>query len=198
LEALKESGVSYKISPGEGAFYGPKIDIHVRDSLGRPWQTGTIQVDYQQPLRFDLKYQAADGQLHSPVVIHRTILGTWERFFGVFLEHCNGRLPPWLAPEQIRVLPVGERHTEHAERVVAEFRAAGLRAHASDSADTLGKRIREAELARIPYVLVLGDQEAAAGTVTVRRRGVKETQTMPQSEFLTLARDRVVARAYEP
>jgi threonyl-tRNA synthetase len=198
LDALKSSGVAYRISPGEGAFYGPKIDIHIRDSLGRPWQTGTIQVDYQQPKRFDLKYQGADGTLHTPVVLHRTILGTWERFFGVFLEHCNGRLPPWLAPEQVRVLPVGERHAAHAETVAEALRSAGLRARASDSQDTLGKRIREAELARIPYVLVVGDQEAANGTVTVRRRGVKENQTVPQSEFLSNARQRVVARDYDP
>jgi threonyl-tRNA synthetase len=198
LDALKECGVAYRISPGEGAFYGPKIDIHVRDSLGRPWQTGTIQVDYQQPQRFALKYQGADGALHTPVVIHRTILGTWERFFGVFLEHCNGRLPPWMAPEQVRVLPVGERHAAHAESVAGEYRAAGLRAQASDSQDTLGKRIRAAELARIPYVLVVGDQEAADGTVTVRRRGVKENQTLPSAEFLATTRQRIAAREYDP
>lgn len=195
---LKESGVPYRISPGEGAFYGPKIDIHVRDSLGRPWQTGTIQLDYQQPRRFNLSYQDADGQLHTPATIHRTILGTWERFFGVFLEHCNGRLPPWLAPEQVRVLPVSERHAEASERLAREYRELGLRARCSDSQETLSKRIREAELARVPYVLVVGDQEVANGTVALRRRGQKGSQSMAKAEFGHEALGRVARREYDP
>ena len=124
-KVLKASGVAYKVSPGEGAFYGPKIDIHIRDSLGRPWQTGTIQLDYQLPLRFGLEYQGADGALHTPVVIHRTILGSWERFFGVVLEHCAGRLPPWLCPVQVRVLPVTDRHQAAADALVARAAQCG-------------------------------------------------------------------------
>src|SRR5208282_35205 len=120
---LKSSGVKYRVSPGEGGFYAPKIDIHIRDSLGRPWQTGTIQLDYQMPLRFGLQYQGPDGQLHPPIVVHRTILGSWERFFGVLLEHVGGRLPPWLAPLQVRVLPVTDRHTPAALGLVEELRA---------------------------------------------------------------------------
>ena len=125
---LTESKVPFKRSAGEGAFYGPKIDIHIRDSLGRPWQTGTIQLDYQIPKRFGLEYQGADGRMHTPAVIHRTILGTWERFLGVLIEHCAGRLPPWLCPVQVRVLPVTDRHLEAAEtlvRATGERRAPG-------------------------------------------------------------------------
>ena len=195
---LKESGVQYRVSPGEGAFYGPKIDIHIRDSLGRPWQTGTIQLDYQQPRRFQLQYQDAEGQLRSPAVIHRTILGTWERFFGVFLEHCNGRLPPWLCPEQVRVLPVSERHAAAADQLALDLRAAGLRAKASDSQETLSKRIRETELARIPYVLVLGDTEVADGSVALRRRGQKGNQTLTRAAFLADVTERIRSRAFDP
>ncbi|MCI4361302.1 MAG: His/Gly/Thr/Pro-type tRNA ligase C-terminal domain-containing protein, partial [Thermoplasmata archaeon] len=197
-KTLKASGVEYKVSPGEGAFYGPKIDIHIRDSLGRPWQTGTIQLDYQLPLRFGLEYQGADGALHPPVVIHRTILGSWERFFGIVLEHCAGRLPPWICPVQVRVLPVTERHQAAAESLEAELQAAGLRAESSGSQETLSKRVREAELERIPYVLVVGDAEAAGGTVAVRTRGQKGQRSMPTAEFIAATAEKVRSRSYDP
>ena len=195
---LKESGVEYRISPGEGAFYGPKIDIHIRDSMNRPWQTGTIQLDYQIPRRFKLEYQGADGQMHTPVVIHRTILGTWERFLGVFMEHCAGRWPPWLAPVQVRVLPVTDRHAAAATGLVNELRQAGLRADVAGSDESLPKRIRSAELDRIPYVLVVGDREVDAGTVAVRIRGVKEGKSMSRPEFTAYAQDRVRRREFDP
>jgi threonyl-tRNA synthetase len=197
-KVLKASGVSYKVSAGEGAFYGPKIDIHIRDSLGRPWQTGTIQLDYQLPLRFHLEYQGADGALHTPVVIHRTILGSWERFFGVVLEHCAGKLPPWLCPVQIRILPVTDRHQNAADELVAELKRAGLRAESSGSQETLSKRVREAEIERIPYVLVVGDTEAAGGTVAVRTRGVKGQRTLPKAEFVAGTVEKIRSRAYDP
>lgn len=195
---LKSSGVKFRISPGEGGFYAPKIDIHIRDSLGRPWQTGTIQLDYQMPLRFGLAYQGPDGQLHPPVVIHRTILGTWERFFGVLLEHVGGRLPPWLAPIQVRVLAVTDRHTPAALGLVEELRALGLRAGASGTEESLSKRVRTAEVERIPYVVVLGDKEVADGSVAVRVRGVRENRPMSRAEFLTHVSDRVRKREFEP
>lgn len=195
---LKATGIEYRVSPGEGAFYGPKIDIHIRDSLGRPWQGPTIQLDYQQPLRFQLEYQGPDGALHSPVVIHRTILGSWERFFGVFLEHCAGRLPPWLAPVQVRVLPLTDAHQEAASALVERLRIAGLRAEAAGSQETLGKRIRDAEIERIPYVLVLGDAELAHGTVAVRLRGAKGQSVVPEAEFRQRALDKVRERAFDP
>lgn len=196
--ALKASGAAYKLHPGEGAFYGPKIDIHLRDSLGRPWQTGTIQLDFQLPRRFQLAYQGADGQLHVPVVIHRTILGSWERFLGVLLEHCAGRLPPWLAPVQARVLPVSERQVAAAQAVVAELEAVGMRAESTGSEDSLSKRVRSAEIDRIPYVLVVGEKEETQGTVTIRRHGVKESETLPRAEAVARLADKVRTRSYRP
>jgi threonyl-tRNA synthetase len=136
--------------------------------------------------------------MHSPAAIHRTILGTWERFFGVFLEHCNGRLPPWLSPEQVRILPVSEKQAEAATALAREFHDAGLRASASDSQETLGKRIREAELERVPYVLVVGEREVADGTVALRRRGEKTPRTLTRTEFLAEAKTRIAAREYDP
>ena len=197
-EALKASGTPYQLHPGEGAFYGPKIDIHLRDSLGRPWQTGTIQLDFQLPRRFQLEYQGPDGQLHVPVVIHRTILGSWERFLGVLLEHCAGRLPPWLAPTQARVLPVSERQVPSAQAVVDELRRAGIRAESTGSEDSLSKRVRAAEIDRIPYVLVVGEKEESQGTVTIRRHGVKEPQTLARAEAITQLGERIRSRAYRP
>ncbi len=195
---LRDSGVPYRLSPGEGAFYGPKIDIHIRDSLGRPWQTGTIQLDFQQPRRFALAYQGPDGQLHPPVVIHRTILGSWERFLGVFLEHCNGRLPPWMAPEQVRVLPVSEPQRSEAEGLAADLRARGLRAKATGSEESLSKRIREAEIARVPYVAVLGDREIAERTVALRRRGTKGSESLSRAALSEELLGRVQRREYDP
>jgi threonyl-tRNA synthetase len=196
--ALKASGIPYKVSPGEGAFYGPKIDIHVRDSLGRPWQTGTIQLDYQIPARFALEYQGADGRMHRPIVIHRTILGTWERFLGVLLEHCAGRLPPWLSPVQVRVLPVADRHEEATRRLVETLEAGGIRAEAAASQDTLSKRIREAEVAKVPYVAVLGDQEQAAGTAALRTHGHKGSRSLSIEALVAEIRRAIDTRAFEP
>lgn len=195
---LKASGVKYRVSPGEGGFYAPKIDIHIRDSLGRPWQTGTIQLDYQMPLRFGLTYQGPDGQLHAPVVVHRTILGTWERFFGVLLEHVGGRLPPWLAPLQVRVIPVTDRHTPAALGLVEELRAQGLRADAVGTEESLSKRVRNAEVSRLPYIVVLGDKEVAEGTVALRARGTRESRSLSRAEFLAYVSGRVRAREFDP
>ena len=195
---LKESKIDYRIAAGEGAFYGPKIDIHIRDSLGRPWQTGTIQLDYQQPLRFGLVYQGPDGQLHHPVVVHRTILGTWERFLGVFIEHCNGRFPPWLAPVQVRVLPVTQAQAAGAFGLLEELRRVDLRAEATGTEDSLSKRVRSAELDRIPYVVVVGDKELRDGTVAVRVRGTKESRSMSRAEFVEHVREKVRRRDFDP
>jgi threonyl-tRNA synthetase len=195
---LKASGVKYRISPGEGGFYAPKIDIHIRDSLGRPWQTGTIQLDYQMPIRFGLAYQGPDGQLHTPVVVHRTILGTWERFLGVLLEHVGGRLPPWLAPLQVRVIPVTDRHTPAAVGLVEELRAEGLRADAVGTEESLSKRVRNAEVIRLPYIVVLGDKEVAEGTVALRARGSRESRSLSRPEFLAYVRERVRHREFDP
>jgi len=195
---LKSTHAKYRIAPGEGAFYGPKIDIHIQDSLGRPWQTGTIQLDYQIPQRFGLAYQGPDGQLHTPVVVHRTILGSWERFLGVLLEHVAGRLPPWLAPFQVRVLPVTERHSSASAGLVEELRAARVRAETAGTEDSIAKRVRNAEVERVPWVVVLGDKEVADGTVTLRIRGSRETRTFSRAEFLAYATDRIRRREFDP
>ncbi len=195
---LKESGVDYRVSAGEGAFYGPKIDIHVRDSLSRPWQTGTIQLDYQIPQRFGLEYQGPDGQLHAPVVIHRTILGSWERFLGVLIEHCAGRYPPWLSPVQVRVLPVTEHHAAAAKGLAEEVAASGVRVTLAGTEESLAKRVRSAELDRIPYVAVLGDREVADGSVAVRVRGRRENRPMSRMEFLGYVSERIRRREFDP
>ncbi len=195
---LEGSGVTYRASAGEGAFYAPKIDIHIRDSLGRPWQTGTIQLDFQMPRRFRLEYQGPDGTMHTPAVIHRTILGTWERFLGVLTEHVGGRWPPWLAPVQVKVLPVTDRQVEPSGQVVQELAAAGVRARLGESDATLPKRIREAEIERVPYVVVIGDREVADGSVSVRIRGTRQATTMSRAEFLGRVVDRVRRREFDP
>ena len=197
-KVLRESGVKYRVSPGEGGFYAPKIDIHVRDSLGRPWQTGTIQLDYQIPARFGLEYQGPDGQLHMPVVIHRTILGTWERFLGVLIEHCAGRYPPWLAPVQVRVLPVADRHEAAAGGLSDELRGDGIRSEVAPALESIAKRVRTAELDRIPYVVVLGDKEAADGVLSVRTRGSKESKSTSRAEFTAHVLERVRKREFDP
>lgn len=195
---LRDSGIDYKVSPGEGAFYGPKIDIHLRDSLGRPWQTGTIQLDYQQPARFGLQYQGPDGQLHTPVVIHRTILGSFERFLGVLLEHTGGRLPPWLAPVQARILPVTERQSETAEGLAAELRADRVRVGVATTEESLSKRVRTAEVERVPYVIVLGEKEIADGSVALRIRGTKETRSLSRPELRAHLVERIRTREFDP
>jgi threonyl-tRNA synthetase len=195
---LDASGAAYKISEGEGAFYGPKIDIHIRDSLGRSWQCGTIQLDFQIPVRFGLQYQGTDGALHSPVVVHRVILGSWERFFGVFLEHCAGWLPPWLSPVQVRLLPVTERQAGRVAELATELRKAGFRIETTDSQDTLSKRIREAEVAHIPYIAVIGDQEIAAGTVALRVHGQKGQRSLTPAQLVELLRTKIQTREYDP
>jgi threonyl-tRNA synthetase len=196
--ALRASGVEYKLSPGEGAFYGPKIDIHLRDSLGRPWQTGTVQLDYQMPLRFGLQYQGPDGQLHTPVVIHRTILGSFERFLGVLLEHTGGRLPPWLAPVQVRVLPVTERQAGAAEGFAEELRSDRIRAEVAGTEESLSKRVRTAEVDRIPYVVVLGEKEVTEGTVALRIRGTKESRSFSRAELRAHVARRIRQREFDP
>ncbi|HYK92664.1 MAG TPA: threonine--tRNA ligase, partial [Thermoplasmata archaeon] len=196
--ALKRSGVSYRISPGEGAFYGPKIDIHVRDSLGRPWQTGTIQLDYQLPLRFGLQYQGPDGTLHTPVVIHRTILGTWERFLGILLEHTAGRLPPWLCPVQARILPLADRHAEAAAALRQTLRERRVRCEIVGSEETLSKRVRDAELDRVPYVLVIGDKEVSDGTVALRVHGQKGQRTLAGAAVAEMIAEKTAGRSYDP
>lgn len=195
---LESAGVETRRSAGEGAFYAPKIDLHLKDSLGRPWQTGTIQLDFQMPRRFGLEYQGADGKMHRPAVIHRTILGTWERFTGVLTEHVAGRWPPWLAPVQVTILPVTERHQPFARAFADELAASSLRCEIAGSEETLPKRVRAAELARVPYVAVVGDRELADNSVSVRVRGTRQARTMSRPEFLALLSEKVRRRDFDP
>ena len=169
--ALEKFGLPYKIKEGDAAFYGPKIDIDVRDAIGRTWQLSTIQCDFNHPMRFELEYVGADGARHRPIMLHRALFGSIERFFGVLLEHYAGAFPTWMAPLQARVLPVADAHQGYAEQVVARLREAGFRADLVDAGDQLGKRIRAAKLEKIPYVLVVGDDDVAAGTLGVNPRG---------------------------
>ncbi|MBM3678596.1 MAG: threonine--tRNA ligase [Actinobacteria bacterium] len=168
--ALERRGLAYTVNEGDGAFYGPKIDLHMLDVLGRAWQIGTVQLDFQLPQRFGLRYQGADNAEHVPVMIHRALLGSFERFIGILIEHFGGAFPVWLAPEQVRVLPVAGDHAAAAGGLVSALREAGIRAEVDDRDDTLGKRIRDAELEKVPYVVVWGDRESN-DALAVRKRG---------------------------
>ncbi len=167
-EALERQDRDYDVSPGEGTFYGPKIDFHVTDALGRSWQCGTCQIDFQMPERFDLAYVGADNAEHRPVMIHRALLGSMERFAGILIEHHGGRFPDWLAPVQALVLPVSDRHNSYAERVAAELAEAEVRVGVDARSESVGKKIRDAELSKAPYMLVVGEREESAGEVAVR------------------------------
>jgi threonyl-tRNA synthetase len=170
--ALESEGLRYELNAGDGAFYGPKIDLHMKDSIGRSWQLGTVQLDYSMPERFDLAYTGADNAEHRPVMIHRALLGSFERFIGILIEHYAGELPLWLAPVQAIVLSVSERFNDYAGAVDARLRGAGLRVELDDRGESIGRKIRDAELRKIPFMLVLGEREAGEGSVSVRRRGV--------------------------
>jgi threonyl-tRNA synthetase len=170
-KALERQGRAYDVSPGEGTFYGPKIDFHITDALGRSWQCGTCQLDFQMPARFELTYTGADNAEHTPVMIHRALLGSLERFAGILIEHYGGRFPLWLAPVQAVVLPVADRHNDRAGEVADALRAGGLRARVDDRTESVGKKIRDAELSKAPYMLVVGDKETESGEVSVRHHG---------------------------
>ena len=184
-DACVSAGKDYKVNPGDGAFYGPKLDFHIKDSLGREWQCGTIQLDMNLPERFDLTYVEKDGTKVRPVMLHRVIFGSIERFIGILIEHYAGHFPTWLAPTQVMVVPVHyERHAQAANAINEKLLAMGFRSKSDARNEKLGYRIREAQLAKIPYQLVIGDGEVEANTVTVRRAQRKESVTMPEEEFI--------------
>ena len=192
---LTDRGHDYELDEGGGAFYGPKVDILVTDALGREWQGGTFQLDFLMPERFGLEYVGSDNQRHQAVVIHRTLLGSMERFIGGLIEHYGGAFPLWLAPEQVRILPVSELWTASARELAGQLRKAGLRAGVDDR-ETLGYRIRAAETRKVPYMGIIGEREAEAGTVSVRKRGAKKKQlTMDRSDFVQRLKDEVASRA---
>ena len=183
-EALNRHGVDYKIKEGDAAFYGPKIDIDVRDAIGRKWQLSTIQCDFNLPERFDLEYVGADSGRHQPIMLHRALFGSVERFFGVLLEHYAGALPTWLAPVQVRLLPVATAHEDYAAQLRAQMHAAGIRVDIVHADDQLGKRIRNAKLEKLPYVLVVGDDDVANSTVGVNPRGGEVERDVAVGEFI--------------
>jgi threonyl-tRNA synthetase len=194
-DVLARAGIDYQLNPGDGAFYGPKIDMHMTDSLGRSWQLGTVQLDYNAPERFELAYTGADNAEHRPVMIHRAILGSLERFIGILVEDRGGVLPVWLAPVQAILLPITDRQNEAAGAVLDALRDAGLRGELDDRSESVGRKIRDAELRKIPYMLVVGEREAAAATVAVREHGAGDTGVVVAAEFVERLRTETAQRS---
>lgn len=193
-QAMKELGMEYKINEGDGAFYGPKLDFHLEDSLGRTWQCGTIQLDFQMPEKFDLTYIGEDGQRHRPVMIHRVVFGSIERFIGILTEHFAGAFPAWLAPVQVRLLPIADRHAEYCGRLKEQWETEGIRVEVDDRNEKIGYKIRQGQLEKIPYLLVVGDKEVEANSVAVRKRGEGDLGTMGVSEFVETLKTEIYSR----
>ena len=192
--ALEKSGLKYQLAEGEGAFYGPKVDFDFRDAIGRLWQLTTVQCDFGLPERFEMEYVGEDNQRHRPVMVHRAILGTLERFSAVLIEHYGGAFPLWLSPEQVRLVPVADRHAQHARGLAARLRESGLRPEVDESSETVGKKVRAAQLAKAPYVLVIGDKEIESGAVTVRDREGTETKDVPFEDFTAALVEEALSR----
>ncbi len=196
--AIEAEGVAYEVDAGGGAFYGPKIDLKIRDALGREWQLTTIQFDFNLPERFDMTYVGEDGAEHRPYMVHRALLGSIERFFGILVEHYAGAFPVWLAPEQARVIPIADRHIEYARQVEEQLRQARIRVNVDASASRMNAKIREAQLQKVPYMLVVGDQEAEAGTVAVRLRGKnRQLGVLSVDDFIAHVQQALATRALE-
>ncbi|NCN22263.1 threonine--tRNA ligase, partial [Candidatus Falkowbacteria bacterium] len=189
--ALEKAGLEYKINEGDGAFYGPKIDVKVKDAIGRQWQLATIQLDFQLPTRFELVYTDKDGEQKTPVVIHRALLGSIERFMGVIIEHFSGALPLWLAPVQIKLLSVSENHVTACRKIEAQLKANGFRVEIDEANETLGNKIRKATGEKIPYLLVVGDKEADGKILSVRDRGAKEGREISAADFIKEAKEKI-------
>src|SRR5262245_36667426 len=183
-KVLKRLNIEYKIIPGEAAFYGPKIDIKLVDAIGRLWQLSTVQFDFNLPQRFGLEYVAEDGTRKQPVMVHRALYGSVERFFGVLIEHYAGAFPVWLSPVQVVMIPIAERHVEYANKVAAQLKAIGVRVDVDGRNEKMNAKIREHALQKVPFLLVVGDKEAEAGNVNVRTRGKEKTEDMPAADFV--------------
>lgn len=192
--ALEDLGLSYVINEGDGAFYGPKIDFHLTDSIGRTWQCGTIQLDMLLPEKFDLTYTGEDGLKHRPVMIHRVVYGSIERFIGILIEHYAGAFPAWLAPQQVRILPITDKHVTYAKELADKMFDLGLRVHLDDRNEKLGYKIREAQVQKVPYTLVVGDKEMEEGTVNVRRRGEGDIGAMKQADFIAMLQQEIAEK----
>ena len=192
--ALEHRGLKYIINEGDGAFYGPKIDFHIKDSIGRTWQCGTIQLDMMLPEKFDLTYVGEDGQKHRPIMLHRVVYGSIERFIGILIENYAGAFPVWLAPVQVKILPITDKHHDYAYELKKKLFDAGIRVEVDARNEKMGYKIREAQVKKIPYALVVGDQEVADGTVNVRKYGEKDSATMKADEFLAMLKEKVATR----
>ncbi len=192
--ALEHRGLKYIINEGDGAFYGPKIDFHIKDSIGRTWQCGTIQLDMMLPEKFDLTYVGEDGQKHRPIMLHRVVYGSIERFIGILIENYAGAFPVWLAPVQVKILPITDKHHDYAYELKKKLFDAGIRVEVDARNEKMGYKIREAQVKKIPYALVVGDQEVADGTVNVRKYGEKDSATMKADEFLAMIEEKIAAR----
>jgi len=193
-QALDEMNMPYVINEGDGAFYGPKIDFHLEDSIGRTWQCGTIQLDFQLPMRFNAEYVGSDGQKHRPIMIHRVVFGSIERFIGILIEHYAGKFPTWLAPVQVKLLPITDRSNAYTDKVEAALKAAGVRCESDKRQEKTGFKVREAQLEKVPYMLVVGDKEEEAGTVSVRRRDTSEMVSMTTDEFIAKISEEIKSR----
>jgi threonyl-tRNA synthetase len=194
IRTLEDNGLEYVVAEGEGAFYGPKIDAHITDAIGRSWQLGTVQVDYYMPDRFDLAYTGADNADHRPVMIHRALMGSFERFIGILIEHYAGEFPLWLAPVQTIVLPIADRHEPYAAEVADALRKQGLRTEVDERSESTGKKVRDAEVRRVPYMLVVGDREQESGTVAVRRHDEGDLGSLSLDEFAERAAHEIADR----
>lgn len=190
--ALDDLGLPYVVNEGDGAFYGPKIDFHLQDSIGRTWQCGTIQLDFQLPLRFELEYTGADGEKHRPIMIHRVAFGSIERFIGILIEHFAGAFPTWLSPVQVKVLQISDKYMDYAEKVLADLKADGIRAELDSRAEKIGYKIREAQMQKIPYMLVVGAKEEESGLVSVRSRFEGDEGQKPLGEFIASIKEEIV------
>ncbi|SHE84534.1 threonyl-tRNA synthetase [Caldanaerobius fijiensis DSM 17918] len=194
IDALNAKGIPFKVNEGDGAFYGPKIDFHLKDSIGRTWQCGTIQLDFQMPERFDLTYIGQDGEKHRPVMLHRVIYGSIERFIGILTEHYAGAFPTWLAPVQVRILPIADRHFEYAEKVNDTLKGMDVRVETDKRNEKIGYKIREAQIQKIPYMLIIGDNEVENGTISVRSRKEGDIGSMALDDFIAKIKDEITKK----
>jgi len=189
--ALNNAGLNYKINEGDGAFYGPKIDVKVKDAIGRQWQLATIQLDFQLPKRFELVYTDQNGEKITPIVIHRALLGSMERFMGVIIEHYSGIMPVWLSPVQVKIVSVAETHIPHCKKLASELKAAGIRVEIDEASETVGNKIRKAVNEKVPYMLVIGDKEVNSPLLNVRDRGSVETREIATTDFIKEVSDKI-------
>ena len=193
--ALEHRGLKYVVNEGDGAFYGPKIDFHLRDSIGRTWQCGTIQLDMLLPEKFDLTYVGEDGQKHRPVMVHRVVYGSIERFIGILIENYAGAFPVWLAPVQVKILPITDKHMDYAFALKKKMFDLGLRVEVDDRNEKVGYKIRESQVKKIPYTLVVGDKEMESNTAAVRKYGEKDSVTMDVDAFIREVQEKIASRS---